>query len=133
PPRRHDGRTHGFTLIELLVVISIVVLLIAILLPALSQARQVARQATCLSQVRQVGLAIAMYAGDHRESFPAWDDPTQNYPDTGFTDPPVGVAWQFNLIRQDYIHTIDFYDCPELVRRKWQETNYYNIQKLYPA
>jgi len=55
----------GFTLVELLVVISIIALLLAILLPALQSARQVARSTACLSNLRQAGQALHLYAADH--------------------------------------------------------------------
>src|SRR5689334_13357096 len=52
----------GFTLVELLVVISIVALLVGLLLAGLTKARQVAQSASCLSQLRQIGVALANYA-----------------------------------------------------------------------
>ncbi len=61
----------GFTLIELLVVISIITLLVAILLPALQNARKSARSIGCLSNQRQIGLALHMYANDNRDYLPA--------------------------------------------------------------
>ena len=62
-------RRAGFTLIELLVVISIVALLVSLLLPALSSARDAARTAECLSQKRQLGVAMASYATDRNGRF----------------------------------------------------------------
>ena len=63
---------RGFTLIELLVVIVILSILAALILPALSRARRSAREATCISQLKQFGLAIDMYRIDYPDSMPPW-------------------------------------------------------------
>jgi len=77
PVRR--GHRGGFTLIELLVVIAIIAILAAILFPVFAAARESARNASCISNLKQLGLASQMYSGDNKERFVpgssgSWDD-----------------------------------------------------------
>ncbi len=66
-------RTHaGFTLIELLVVIAIIAILAAILFPVFARARAKAQQAKCLSNLKQLGMALHMYAQDYDGVLPLW-------------------------------------------------------------
>jgi len=74
----------GFTLIELLVVVAIIAILAALLLPALAQAREKARQATCMNNFKQLGMAVSLYINDNNEYIPyiqlesggrAWSSP----------------------------------------------------------
>jgi prepilin-type N-terminal cleavage/methylation domain-containing protein/prepilin-type processing-associated H-X9-DG protein len=67
----HKHRKHcGFTLIELLVVIAIIAILAAILFPVFAQAREKARSISCLSNGRQIGLALMLYVEDYDETYP---------------------------------------------------------------
>src|SRR4051794_18914062 len=62
---------RGFTLIELLVVIAIIAILASILFPVFAEAREKARQASCLSNTKQIGTAMEMYTQDYDEVFPS--------------------------------------------------------------
>jgi prepilin-type N-terminal cleavage/methylation domain-containing protein len=74
-PPNHDRRfvesRLGFTLIELLVVVAIISLLVAILLPSLAKAKELAKQAVCMSNLKNFGLAMHMYTGENDGFFPS--------------------------------------------------------------
>src|SRR5689334_11522576 len=70
PSRRTLGERRAFTLIELLVVIAIIAILAAILFPVFAKAREKARQASCMSNEKQIGLAFLGYTQDYDEKFP---------------------------------------------------------------
>jgi len=88
--RLAPGRQEaGFTLIELLVVIAIIAILAAMLLPALSKAKVKAKGIQCVSNNKQIALALTMYAGDNREYLPPLN--------TG-TWPGVTIFWWFKIL-----------------------------------
>jgi prepilin-type N-terminal cleavage/methylation domain-containing protein/prepilin-type processing-associated H-X9-DG protein len=99
-------RKHGFTLIELLVVIAIIAILAAILFPVFAQAREKARQATCVSNLKQINTAMMMYAQDYDEKVPQlwFAGRDANIPDV---DHPV--YWHVTL--QPYIKNYRLFIC----------------------
>ncbi len=81
---------RAFTLIELLVVIAIIAILAAILFPVFSRAREMARSARCKSNLKQIGMALLMYAQDYDERLVPW-----SYPDVQRGAWRIGVyGWQ---------------------------------------
>jgi prepilin-type N-terminal cleavage/methylation domain-containing protein/prepilin-type processing-associated H-X9-DG protein len=107
-PTISQHRRSAFTLIELLVVIAIIAILAAILFPVFAQAREKARATACLSNQKQVGLAIMQYVQDYDETWPSG-----RYSDEVITTTShylTGVGWPQQVI--PYVKNAGLYKCP---------------------
>lgn len=118
-------KRSGFTLIELLVVIAIIAILAAILFPVFAQARAKARQATCVSNMKQLGIAILMYTQDYDETLPP-----SNYsaaPLAGnvgwyyLVDPYVKASMPTSMAQLGQAR-LSIFVCPEYERSAWSAT-----------
>ncbi|RYX82474.1 DUF1559 domain-containing protein [bacterium] len=101
--RTSNGKSNrfGFTLIELLVVIAIIAILAAILFPVFARARENARRASCMSNLKQVGLGIMQYTQDYDETMPMcwWQMSTS-----------VQMSWKDAI--QPYVKSVQLFACP---------------------
>ncbi len=112
------GRRDAFTLIELLVVIAIIAILAAILFPVLARAKEAAKKTTCLSNLRQIGTAFALYGNDEDDRYPDRRDlkaslPGGYKPWTGWppSDPRAGWA---AIVLEPYTKSSRIFACPSI-------------------
>jgi len=99
---RHSQKKLGFTLIELLVVIAIISILAAILFPVFARARENARRASCMSNLKQIALGVFQYKQDYDEKLPLYLGATAAYPN------PYG--WPAYI--QPYLKSTQIFQCP---------------------
>jgi prepilin-type N-terminal cleavage/methylation domain-containing protein/prepilin-type processing-associated H-X9-DG protein len=120
-------RRRGFTLIELLVVIAIIAILAAILFPVFARAREKAQQASCLSNLKQLGLAWLMYAQDYDERVLASHMPPARSPRWDMwvwanLTPPGGIDSRL----MPYVKNQGMFVCPSIPVSLWSYgINYY--------
>jgi prepilin-type N-terminal cleavage/methylation domain-containing protein/prepilin-type processing-associated H-X9-DG protein len=112
-------RRAGFTLIEFLVVVTVLAILAALIMPVLAQSREKGRQAVCMSNLRQVGLATLAYVEDYDETFPPYlvgissGRERKNYTVVPNRQPPRVPAEKYTLDDGccDGFHYLSWMDC----------------------
>jgi prepilin-type N-terminal cleavage/methylation domain-containing protein/prepilin-type processing-associated H-X9-DG protein len=137
---------RGFTLIELLVVIAIIAILAAILFPVFAQAKATAKQVVCLSNMRQIGMAMMMYSGDHDGVWvPAFSNvdagpqfpPQQPWIGYDNNNAPLGTSFYGDMLKpavnpvrpgaiDSYVKNHDLKRCPSS-KAGWQMVLAYNF------
>ena len=111
-------KQKGFTLIELLVVIAIIAILLAIIMPAMRKVKETAKEVSCRSNMRSVGLAVLMYLVDNERKLAdprnanrfLWHDSSGNLRKTDDNDAYWGIVYI------DYLKTTKIFNCPSLRR-----------------
>jgi prepilin-type N-terminal cleavage/methylation domain-containing protein len=114
-----ERRNPGFTLIELLVVIAIIAVLAAILFPAFSRARWRSLNATCLSNLRQLGIALHTYAEDNDDHFPVGTD--TYWGDTRHLPTPTTKYLCYVMVDRA---PAELWHCPADVGFRWWDTSF---------
>ena len=115
--KSNRSRKRAFTLIELLVVIAIIAILASILFPAFARARENARRASCMSNLKQIGLGIMQYTQDYDESFPFAGN-----------EYPIAAGVDFPNLLQPYTKSTAIFVCPSDPRPQGTITWYMNTQ-----
>jgi len=107
--------SQGFTLIELLVVIAIIGILAAILFPVFARARENARRSSCLSNLKQIGLAMMQYTQDYDERMVSYSLAYSYKTPSGAT----GSSAQWTWMLQPYVKNVQVFNCPSESNYTW--------------
>jgi len=118
-------KSSAFTLIELLVVIAIIAILAAILFPVFAKVREKARQTSCASNEKQIGLAIMQYVQDNDETFPIGE----SEPWSGLISAGAGAHWTNRV--DPYMKSLAVFACPD--DSKALHKDYYGASLSYSA
>jgi len=126
---RQSNNKDGFTLIELLVVIAIISILAAILFPVFARARENARRASCMSNLKQQGLAVMMYTQDYDEKYPLANTITTQTPPDGYFWSSGAWFWPQTIF--PYHKSTQAFYCPSASSQP-VGTASYNLGKPIP-
>jgi prepilin-type N-terminal cleavage/methylation domain-containing protein len=122
--------SSGFTLIELLVVIAIIAILAAMLLPALSAAKERAKRASCMSNLHQQGIALAIYTGDNQNKLPDLRySPYTTTPPTAVGNWPWDISIGFTTVMMDSGDSQNIFYCP--ANPDFNNTNCWNFNPTF--
>ncbi len=114
--RSRPNATRAFTLLELLIVIAILALLAALLFPVFARTREKARSGVCLTNLRQIGMAVAEYAQDYDELYPYGADPVDKYSLAWGVDPTRDALLKdmplLHQILMPYCKEVGIWRCP---------------------